>query len=102
MLALVLGTAGTTFGYDYDATRRGPGLPRRHRRCTTPAYTVDVGSRPVPLPAALRPGPASRGCPWGSGRRARWVLAMAACFLVGVALLPVRHDVRWPIVLVAA
>ena len=39
---------------------------------------------------------------FGGAAAALWCLAMAACFLVGVALLPVRRDVRWLIVIVAA
>ena len=43
--------------------------------------------------------------PWllfGGAAAGAWCVAMAACFLAGVAVLPVRRDVRWLVVVVAA
>ena len=103
MLALVLASAGGTLGYDYhcyEAAARalGDGKPMYDA-----AFSVNVGTcpgtytYPPPFAAVL--------VPWlslGGAAAGLWCLAMAACFLAGVALLPVRRDVRWLIVIVAA
>ena len=103
MLALVLASAGGTLGYDYhcyEAAARalGDGQPMYDA-----AFSVNVGTcpgtytYPPPFAAVL--------VPWlslGGAAAGLWCLAMAACFLAGVALLPVRRDVRWLIVIVAA
>ena len=48
----------------------------------------------------------SRGTPFaaqfGGAAAGLWCVAMAACFLAGVALLPVERNVRWLILIVAA
>ena len=38
----------------------------------------------------------------GGAAAGLWCVAMAGCFLAGVALLPVSRDVRWVVVIVAA
>ncbi len=103
MLALVLASAGGTLGYDYHCYEGAAQALRDGKPMYDVAFSVNVGTcpgtytYPPPFAAAL--------VPWlclGGAAAGLWCLAMAACFLVGVALLPVRRDVRWLIVIVAA
>ena len=103
MIALVLASAGGTLGYDYHCYEGAAQALRDGKPMYDVAFSVNVGTcpgtytYPPPFAAAL--------VPWlllGGAAAGLWCLAMAACFLVGVALLPVRRDVRWLIVIVAA
>jgi hypothetical protein len=103
MIALVLASAGGTLGYDYHCYEGAAQALRDGKPMYDVAFSVNVGTcpgtytYPPPFAAAL--------IPWlllGGAAAGLWCLAMAACFLVGVALLPVRRDVRWLIVIVAA
>jgi alpha-1,2-mannosyltransferase len=67
------------------------------------AFSVNVGTCPGTY--TYPPFFAAVLVPWlslGGAAAGLWCVAMAACFLAGVALLPVRRDVRWLIVIVAA
>jgi hypothetical protein len=103
MLALVLGTAGSTLGYDYRCYEGAAQAFRDGLPMYDVAYSVDVGKCPGTY--TYPPAFAVALVPWlslGGAAAGLWCLAMAACFLAGVALLPVRNDVRWLIVIVAA
>jgi hypothetical protein len=103
MLALVLGTAGQTLGYDYRCYEGAAQALRDGRPMYDIAFSVDVGTCPGTY--TYPPVFALAIVPWlalGGAAAGLWCLAMAACLLVGVALLPVRPDVRWLIVVVAA
>src|SRR5664280_1569799 len=103
MIGLVLASAGKTLGYDYTcyegaARRLVDGKPIYDN-----AFSIAVGTCPGTY--TYPPAFAVALVPWllfGGAAAGAWCLAMAACFLVGVALLPVRRDVRWLIVIVAA
>jgi hypothetical protein len=103
MLAIVLASAGQTLGYDYHCYGSAAQALRDGKPIYDVAFSVNVGTcpgtytYPPPFAAVL--------VPWlslGGAAAGLWCLAMAACFLAGVALLPVRRDVRWLIVIVAA
>ena len=103
MLALVLGSAGQTLGYDYHCYEGAAQALRDGKPIYDVAFSVNVGTCPGTY--TYPPAFAAVLGPWlsfGGAAAALWCLAMAACFLVGVALLPVRRDVRWLIVIVAA
>ena len=103
MLALVLGSAGQTLGYDYHCYEGAAQALRDGKPIYDVAFSVNVGTCPGTY--TYPPTFAVALVPWlslGGAAAALWCLAMAACFLVGVALLPVRRDVRWLIVIVAA
>jgi hypothetical protein len=103
MLALVLGSAGQTLGYDYHCYEGAAQALRDGKPIYDVAFSVNVGTCPGTY--TYPPAFAAALVPWlsfGGAAAALWCLAMAACFLVGVALLPVRRDVRWLIVIVAA
>ena len=102
MTGLILASAGSTFGYDYDAYIDGPRRFLDGRPLYDPAIT---GAGPhglflYPPPFALAMLPFS----WPPEAVARfvWVMAMAVCMPIGAVLLPVRRDIRWTIVLLAA
>jgi len=103
MLALVLASAGNTLGYDfhcYEGAAPGPARRTAHLRRGLLGERRHV-PRHLHLPATF----AVVLVPWlslGGAAAGLWCLAMAACFMIGVALLPVRRDVRWLIVIVAA
>ena len=99
VVGLILLSAGSTLGYDYhayanaaDRLLHGQAL---YDRSVNVAGGFAIYLYPPPfvflaLPFALLPasiGPVA------------WIGAMAAAFFVGVALLPVKRDVRWAIVL---
>jgi hypothetical protein len=103
MLALVLGSAGNTLGYDYHCYEGAA----RALRDGLPIYNVDFSVNVGTCPGTYTYPPAFAAAlvPWlnfGQWAAGLWCLAMAGCFLAGVALLPVRRDVRWLIVIVAA
>jgi alpha-1,2-mannosyltransferase len=67
------------------------------------AYSINVGDCPGTY--TYPPAFAVALVPWllfGAPAAGAWCVAMAACFLAGVAVLPVRRDVRWLVVIVAA
>jgi hypothetical protein len=103
MIGLVLGTARATLGYDYQCYEGAAQALRDGRPIYDNAFSIAVGTcpgtytYPPPFAAALVPW-LSLG-EWAAGL---WCLLMAALFLAGVALLPVRRDVRWLLVIVAA
>ena len=103
MVALVLSVAGKTLGYDYGCYAGAArdllnGQPIYHN-----AFTIDV---PVcPGTYTYPPAFAVALIPWislGGVATVLWCVAMAACFLAGVALMPVRRDVRWLMVILGA
>jgi hypothetical protein len=103
MLALVLGTAGNTLGYDYSCYRGAAQALADGRSIYDVRFSIDVATCPGTY--TYPPAFAVALVPWlalGSAGPGLWCLAMAACFLAGVALMPVRRDVRWLIVIVAA
>jgi len=103
MLALVLASAGNTLGYDYHCYEGAAQALRDGKPMYDIAFSVNVGTCPGTY--TYPPAFAAVLVPWlslGGAAAGLWCVAMAACFLAGVALLPVRRDVRWLIVIVAA
>lgn len=103
MLGLVLASAGSTLGYDYTCY----GGAARHlldgKSIYDNAFSISVGTCPGTY--TYPPAFAVALVPWlvfGGAAAGLWCVAMAACFVAGVALLPVRRDVRWIVVVVAA
>ncbi|HEX7496105.1 MAG TPA: glycosyltransferase 87 family protein [Candidatus Limnocylindrales bacterium] len=103
MVGLVLASAGKTLGYDYTCYEGAA----RHLVNGQPIYdnvfSIHVGTCPGTY--TYPPAFAVALVPWlvfGDAAAALWCVAMAACFLAGVALLPVRRDVRWLVLVVAA
>jgi hypothetical protein len=103
MLGLVLASAGKTLGYDYTCYENAA----RHLVDGKPiydnAFSINVGTCPGTY--TYPPAFAVILAPWllfGGAAAGLFCVAMAACFLGGVALLPVRRDVRWLIVVIAA
>ena len=103
MLGLVLASAGKTLGYDYTCYEGAA----RHLLDGQPiydnAFSISVGTCPGTY--TYPPAFAVALVPWllfGGAAAGLWCLAMAACFVAGAALLPVRRDVRWLVVIVAA
>ena len=103
MLGLVLASAGNTLGYDYTCYAGAA----RHLLDGQPiydnAFSISVGTCPGTY--TYPPAFAAALVPWlvfGGAAAGLWCMAMAACFVGGVALLPVRRDVRWLVVIVAA
>ena len=103
MIGLVLASAGKTLGYDYTCYEGAA----RHLVDGKPiydnAFSIAVGTCPGTY--TYPPAFAVALVPWllfGGAATGAWCVAMAACFLAGVALMPVRRDVRWLIVIVAA
>ena len=102
-IGLVLSAAGKTLGYDYTCYEGAA----RHLLDGKPiydnAFSISVGTCPGTY--TYPPAFAVALVPWlvfGGAAAGLWCVAMAACFLAGVALLPVRPDVRWVVVIVAA
>ena len=103
MLGLVLASAGKTLGYDYTCYENAA----RHLVDGKPiydnAFSINVGTCPGTY--TYPPAFAVALAPWllfGGAAAGLFCVAMAACFLGGVAILPVRRDVRWLIVVIAA
>lgn len=99
VVGLVLLSAGSTLGYDYHAYANAADRLIHGQPLYDPSVNVAGGFAiylyPPPfvilaLPFALLPA---------SVAPAAWIAAMLAAFLVGAALLPVRREVRWAIVL---
>jgi hypothetical protein len=103
MIGLVLGTAGKTLGYDYSCYAGAARNLLDGKPIYDNAFSISVGTCPGTY--TYPPAFAVALVPWlslGGAAAGLWCLAMALCFLAGVALLPVRRDVRWLIVIVAA
>jgi len=103
MIGLVLASAGKTLGYDYTCYEGAARHLVDGRPIYDNAFSIAVGTCPGTY--TYPPAFAVALVPWllfGGAAAGAWCVAMAACFLVGVALLPVRRDVRWLIVIVAA
>jgi hypothetical protein len=103
MIGLVLASAGHTLGYDYTCYQGAA----RHLVDGAPiydnAFSVAVGTCPGTY--TYPPSFAVAVVPWllfGGAAAGLWCVAMAACFVAGALLLPVRRDVRWLVVVVAA
>ena len=103
MLGLVLASAGKTLGYDYTCYEAAA----RHLLDGQPiydnAFSISVGTCPGTY--TYPPAFAVALVPWlvfGGAAAGLWCVAMAACFVAGVALLPVRRDVRWLVLVLAA
>jgi hypothetical protein len=103
MLALVMASAGSTLGYDYTCYAGAARHLLDGKPIYDSAFSISIGTcpetytYPPPFAVAL--------IPWlllGGAAAGLWCMAMAACFLAGVALLPVRRDIRWLVVIVAA
>jgi hypothetical protein len=103
MLGLVLVSAGKALGYDYTCYEGAARHLLDGRPIYDNAFSIAVGTCPGTY--TYPPAFAVALVPWllfGGAAAGAWCVAMAATFLVGVALLPVRRDVRWLIVIVAA
>jgi alpha-1,2-mannosyltransferase len=103
MLGTVLASAGNTLGYDYTCYEAAA----RHLLNGAPiydnAFSINVGTCPGTY--TYPPAFAVALVPWllfGGAAAGLWCLAMAVSFVAGVALLPVRRDVRWVVIIVAA
>jgi hypothetical protein len=103
MVGLVLASAGSTLGYDYTCYEGAARHLLNGQPIYDNAFSIAVGTCPAtytyppPFAVAL--------VPWlvfGGAAAGLWCVAMAACFLAGVALLPVERNVRWLILIVAA
>jgi Glycosyltransferase family 87 len=102
MLALVLGVAGKTLGYDFEAyaaaARRLVNGEKLYDSTVSLAGGFAIYLYPPPFALALTPLlllPEAMA-------RAVWVLAMALCLPLGAALLPTRRNVRWAVVCLGA
>ncbi len=103
MLGVVLASAGNTLGYDYTCYQGAARHLVDGRPIYDNAFSILVGTCPGTY--TYPPAFAVAVVPWlvfGGAAAGLWCLAMAACFLAGVALLPVKRDVRWLVVIVAA
>lgn len=103
MIGLVLGTAGKTLGYDYSCYAGAAQNLLDGKSMYDNAFSIGVGTCPGTY--TYPPAFAVALIPWlslGGAAAGLWCVAMALCFLAGVALLPVKRDVRWLIVIVAA
>jgi cbb3-type cytochrome oxidase subunit 3 len=103
MVGLVLASAGDTLGYDYSCYAGAA----RHLLDGKPiydnAFSISIGTCPGTY--TYPPAFAVALVPWlafGGAAAGLWCLAMTLCFVAGVALLPVRRDIRWLVVIVAA
>ncbi|MGA3029465.1 MAG: glycosyltransferase family 87 protein [Candidatus Limnocylindrales bacterium] len=103
MLGLVMGTAGNTLGYDYTCYAGAAQHLLDGQPIYDNAFSIAVGTCPGTY--TYPPTFAAALIPWllfGGAAAGLWCVAMAACFVAGVALLPVGRDVRWLVVIVAA
>ena len=103
MFALVLGSAGSTLGYDYRCYEGASRALLDGKPMYDAAFSINVGTCPGTY--TYPPTFAVALVPWlslGGAAAGLWCVAMALCFVAGVALLPVRRDVRWLIVIAAA
>ena len=103
MLGLVLASAGKTLGYDYTCYEGAARHLLDGQRIYDNAFSISVGTCPGTY--TYPPAFAVALVPWllfGGAAAGLWCVAMAACFVAGAALLPVRRDVRWLVIVVAA
>jgi len=103
MIGLVLASAGKTLGYDYTCYENAARHVVDGKPIYDNAYSINVGDCPGTY--TYPPAFAVALVPWlmfGAAAAGAWCVAMAACFLAGVAVLPVRRDIRWLVVIVAA
>jgi hypothetical protein len=94
-VGLVLVSAGGTLGYDYQAYAHAAQRLIHGEPLYDPSVNAAGGFAIylyplIALPFALLPDGAEPEV---------WIAAMAAAFLVGLALMPVKREVRWAIVL---
>jgi hypothetical protein len=103
MFALVLGNAGANLGYDYRCYEGASRALLDGKPMYDVAFSINVGAcpgtytYPPPFAVAL--------VPWlslGGAAAGLWCVAMVLCFVAGAMLMPVRRDVRWLIVCLAA
>jgi hypothetical protein len=104
-LGSVLSAAASagTLGYDYTCYEGAARHLLNGQPIYDSAFSISVGTCPGTY--TYPPTFAVALVPWllfGGAAAGLWCVAMAACFLAGVALLPVRRDVRWLVVIVAA
>jgi alpha-1,2-mannosyltransferase len=103
MIGLVLASAGKTLGYDYTCYENAARHVVDGKPIYDNAYSINVGDCPGTY--TYPPAFAVALVPWllfGAAAAGAWCVAMAACFLAGVAVMPVRRDIRWLVVIVAA
>jgi alpha-1,2-mannosyltransferase len=103
MIGLVLASAGKTLGYDYTCYENAARHVVDGKPIYDNAYSISVGDCPGTY--TYPPAFAVALVPWllfGAAAAGAWCVAMAVCFLAGVALLPVRRDIRILVVIVAA
>ena len=103
MVGLFLGSAGSNLGYDYNCYAGAARNLLDGKAIYDNAFSINVGTCPGTY--TYPPVFAVALIPWlslGGAAAGLWCVAMALCFLAGAALLPVRRDVRWLIVIVAA
>jgi alpha-1,2-mannosyltransferase len=103
MLGAILANAGDTLGYDYTCYQGAA----RHLLDGKPIYdnAFSISVATCPETYTYPPVFAVALIPWlifGGAAAGAWCIAMAVCFLAGVALLPVRRDIRWLVVILAA
>jgi hypothetical protein len=102
MVGLVLASAGATLGYDYTCYTGAARDLLAGRSIYDNTFAIGVGTCPgtytYPPPFALAM------VPWlvFGDTTLPWCLAMAACFLAGLAMLPVRRSIRLILLIVAA
>jgi hypothetical protein len=101
-VAVALAAAGYTLGFDFYAYSEAARRLTQGQRLYDPSISVagPFGIFLYPPPFALAVTPLLL-LPEAVARIA-WDLAMAACLPIGAALLPVRREVRWLIVLLGA
>ena len=103
MVGLFLGTAGNTLGYDYGCYAGAARNLLDGKAIYDNVFSINVGTCPGTY--TYPPAFAVALVPWlslGGAAAGLWCVAMALCFVAGVALLPVRRDVRWLIVILGA
>jgi hypothetical protein len=103
MIGLFLGTAGKTLGYDYSCYAGAARNLLDGKAIYDNVFSINVGTCPGTY--TYPPAFAVALVPWlslGGAAAGLWCVAMAICFVAGVALLPVRRDVRWLIVILGA
>ena len=103
MVGLFLGTAGNTLGYDYGCYAGAARNLLDGKPIYDNVFSINVGTCPGTY--TYPPAFAVALVPWlslGGAAAGLWCVAMALCFVAGVALLPARRDVRWLIVILGA
>ncbi len=95
--------AGPTLGYDFEAYVRAAQRVLDGKPLYDPTVQVAVGFGVYlyPPPFAIAAIPFTL-LPQGTFAQLSWIATQLVVFLVGVAILPVRRDVRWLVVLLAA